>query len=91
MDSETWNLWLLYRPLFAFLMACPLLIVPALIGWIKQRRDEKRQSEAKAEHWATTSGAASTRARGPVAPAKPPRFERRGRHAAAPEERLSVY
>jgi len=79
MGSETWKLWLLYRPLFAFLMACPFLIVPVLIAWIKERRDEKRRSEAEAGHWVTTSGTASTRVRGSVTPAKPSRFERRDR------------
>ena len=89
MGSETWHLWLLYRPLFVFLMACPFLIAPALIAWVRQRRDEKRRSDAEATQRATISEVATVRVRGPVAPAKDSPFERPASRALRGRERLS--
>ena len=62
MDSGTWNHFILLRPLIVFLIACPALIAPALIAWIKERRDEKRRVEAEARREATLfGGVAGTR------------------------------
>jgi hypothetical protein len=43
MDSETWNYFVLLRPLIVLLPAALLLLVAALSGWIKRRADEKRR------------------------------------------------
>ena len=44
METDAWHHWVLLRPLFAFLLACPFLLVPILVGWLRERRDAKRQS-----------------------------------------------
>src|SRR5262245_17761559 len=61
MDSGTWNHFILLRPLIVFLIACPALIAPALIAWIKERRDKKRRVEAEARREATLYGGGSRR------------------------------
>src|SRR5215469_14639861 len=43
METDAWHQWVLLRPLFAFLLACPFLILPLLISWLRERRDAKRQ------------------------------------------------
>ena|SRR5215467_4586996 len=45
METDAWHHWVLLRPLFAFLLACPFLILPFLISWLRERRDAKRQRE----------------------------------------------
>src|SRR5215469_7518401 len=45
METDVWHQWVLLRPLFAFLLACPFLILPLLISWLRERPDAKRQRE----------------------------------------------
>jgi len=45
METDAWHHWVLLRPLFAFLLACPFFILPLLISWLRERRDAKRQRE----------------------------------------------
>ena len=50
MDIGAWDHWLLLRPLFAFLLALPLLIVALFVGRHLDRRDAKRAGEAEVDH-----------------------------------------
>ena len=48
-DFDTWHhLWLL-RPLFAFVLACPLLIAAVFAGRSRHRRDAKPKQAAEKE------------------------------------------
>jgi hypothetical protein len=44
--------WWLLRLLFVFLLACPFLIVPVLLGFFKKHSDAKNRAEAPTEQGA---------------------------------------
>jgi hypothetical protein len=48
MDINAWQHWLFLRPLVVFLLACPLLIAAVLVGWHKERRNQKHAGETQA-------------------------------------------
>jgi hypothetical protein len=67
--------WWLLRLLFVFLLACPFLIIPVLLGFFRKRSDAEDRTEAPAEHGArvevsgrgTWTGEAGVRAQFPQA------------------------
>ena len=37
MDLDTLHNWLMFRPLFVFILAYPFLVLPLVISWWKDR------------------------------------------------------
>jgi len=48
MDFDAWHHWLFLRPLFVFVLACPLLILAVFVGSHRERRDAKRARKEEA-------------------------------------------
>jgi len=48
MDLDVWHHWLFLRPLFVFVLACPLLILAVFVGSSRDRRDAKRARKTEA-------------------------------------------
>lgn len=53
MDFDTWQHWLLLRPLVLFLLACPCLVLVVLVGRDTAQRREKRARKANLVRWPT--------------------------------------
>jgi hypothetical protein len=42
---DSWQTWLLFRPLIVFVMACPSFVFAALFGLRKKRPESERRAE----------------------------------------------
>ncbi|HWZ73571.1 MAG TPA: hypothetical protein VN326_19120 [Casimicrobiaceae bacterium] len=46
---NSWQTWLLFRPLIVFAMACPTFVVAALLGLRKKPPESEQRAEAPAD------------------------------------------
>ena len=47
MNFDAWHHWLLLRPLFVFLLACPFVVLAVLVDRYAERRRKRRAQENK--------------------------------------------
>lgn len=62
MASNTWDHWVLLRPLFVFLLACSSLGFALIIGWYGEWRDARRAQRPKSVDAASAVDEATNRA-----------------------------